>query len=51
VQDKKNACAFGPIEVVEVVGHDQVVSDDPEDERLGAQRSLARGRGWRTRGG
>ena len=25
--------AFGPIEVVEVVGHDQVVSDDPEDER------------------
>jgi hypothetical protein len=35
--------AFGPIEVVEVVGHDQVVSDDPADDRLGAQGSLARG--------
>ena len=35
--------AFGPIEVVEVVGHDQVVSDDLEDERLGAQGSLAEG--------
>jgi hypothetical protein len=32
--------AFGPIEVVEVVGHDQVVSDDPEDERLGGTGPL-----------
>jgi hypothetical protein len=35
--------AFGPIEVVEVVGHDQVVSDDPEDERLGGTGGLVRG--------
>jgi hypothetical protein len=36
--------AFGFVEVVEVVGHDQVVSNDPEDDRLeGAQGSLAEG--------
>ena len=34
--------AFGPIEVVEVVRHDRVVSNDPEDDQ-GAQGSLARG--------
>jgi hypothetical protein len=28
--------AFGPIEVVEVIRHDQVVSDDPEDAWEGA---------------
>jgi hypothetical protein len=44
--------AFGPIEVVEVLSHDLVVSHDPEDDRgEGAEGSLARGRGWRTRGG
>jgi hypothetical protein len=35
--------AFGPIEVVEVVGHDQVVSDDPEDDRLGGTGELDEG--------
>jgi hypothetical protein len=44
--------AFGPIEVVEVVRHDQIVSDDPENERLGDTGQLGEGgRGWRTRGG
>jgi hypothetical protein len=35
--------AFGPIEVVEVVGHDQVVSDDLEDDRLGGTGPLGEG--------
>jgi hypothetical protein len=35
--------AFGPIEVVEVVGHDQVVSNDPEDDRLGNTGQLGEG--------
>jgi hypothetical protein len=43
--------SWGPIEVIEVVRHDQVVSNDPEDDQVGAPGSLARGRGWQTRGG
>jgi hypothetical protein len=43
--------AFGFVEIVEVVRHDPVVSDDPEDDQGGAQVSLARGRGWQIRGG
>ena len=35
--------AFGPIEVVEVVGHDQIVSNDPEDDRLGDTGQLGEG--------
>jgi hypothetical protein len=35
--------AFGPIEVVEVVGHEPVVSDDPEDDRLGGTAELGEG--------
>jgi hypothetical protein len=36
--------AFGFVEVVEVVGHDQVVSNDSEDDRLeGSQGGLAEG--------
>ena len=36
--------AFGFVEVVEVIGHDQVVSNDSEDDRLeDAQGSLAEG--------
>jgi 5-deoxy-D-glucuronate isomerase len=31
------------VEVVEVIRHDQVVSDDPEDEREGPQRGAWRG--------
>jgi len=42
--------AFGPIEV-EVVRHDLVVSNEPEDDRGGAQGSLARGQRWRILGG
>jgi hypothetical protein len=43
--------AFGFVEVVEVIRHDQVVSDDPEDDREGGKGKLGEGRGWRTRGG
>jgi hypothetical protein len=43
--------AFGPIEVVEVISHDPIVSNDPEDTGEGPQGSLTRGRGWRTQGG
>jgi hypothetical protein len=43
--------AFGPIEVVEVISRDLIVSNDPEDDGEGPERSLTRGRGWRTRGG
>lgn len=35
--------AFGPIEVVEVVRQDPVVSDNPEDERLGGPEQLGEG--------
>jgi hypothetical protein len=35
--------AFGPIEVVEVIRHDQVVSDDLQDERLGGTGPLGEG--------
>jgi hypothetical protein len=35
--------AFGPIEVVEVVGHDQVVTNDPEDDPLGDTGQLGEG--------
>ena len=36
--------AFGFVEIVEVVGHDQAVSNDSENDRLeGAQGSLAEG--------
>jgi hypothetical protein len=35
--------AFGPIEVVEVVRHDQVVSDDPEDDWGGGTGPLGEG--------
>jgi hypothetical protein len=35
--------AFGPIEVVEVVGHDQVVSHHPEDDWGGGTRELGEG--------
>jgi hypothetical protein len=41
----------GPIEVVEVVRHDPVVSDDPEDDQGGGTGELGERRGWRTRGG
>jgi hypothetical protein len=43
--------AFGPIEVVEVISHDPIVSNDPEDTGEGPQGELDEGRGWRTRGG
>jgi hypothetical protein len=32
-----------PSAPVEVVGHDQVVRDDPEDDRLGGTRQLGEG--------
>ena len=35
--------AFGPIEVVEVIRHDQVVSDDLQEERLGGTGPLGEG--------
>src|SRR5918995_764599 len=35
--------AFGPIEVVEVVRHDPVVSNDPEDDRGGGTGELGEG--------
>jgi hypothetical protein len=35
--------AFGPIEVVEVVRHDQVVSDDPDDDWGGGPGTLGEG--------
>ena len=35
----------GPADPVEVVRHDPVVSNDPEDEPGGAQGSWARGKG------
>jgi hypothetical protein len=35
--------AFGPIEVVEVVRHDQVVSDDPDDDWGGGPGALGEG--------
>jgi hypothetical protein len=40
-----------PIEVVEVVRHDRVVSSDPEDDQGGSTGELGEGREWRTRGG
>ena len=43
--------AFGPIEVVEVVRHDLVVSNEPEDDRGGGIGELGEGRRWRIRGG
>ena len=35
--------AFGPIEVVEVISHGLIVSNDPEDGKEGSTGSLARG--------
>ena len=35
--------AFGPIEVVEVIRHDQVVSNDPEDDQGGGPGELGEG--------
>jgi hypothetical protein len=35
--------AFDPIEVIKIVGHDQVVSDDPEDDWLGGKGKLGEG--------
>jgi len=35
--------AFGPIVVIEVVRHDQVVSDDPEDDQGGGIGALGEG--------
>jgi hypothetical protein len=35
--------AFGPIEVVEVVRHDPVVSDDPQDDQGGGTGQLGEG--------
>jgi hypothetical protein len=35
--------AFGPVEVVEVVRHDLVVSNDPEDDRGGGTGELGEG--------
>jgi hypothetical protein len=35
--------AFGPIEVVEVVPHDPVVSNDPEDDQGGSTGELGEG--------
>jgi hypothetical protein len=35
--------AFGFVEVVEVLGHDQVVSNDSEDDRLEGAGQLGRG--------
>ena len=43
--------ASGLIEVVEVVCHYPVVSDDPEDDQGGGTGELGERRGWRTRGG
>jgi len=43
--------ASGPIEIVEIVRHDQVVSNDPEDYWAGPQGRLARGEDSGLRGG
>jgi hypothetical protein len=34
---------FGPIEVIEIIGHDQVVRNDPEDDWLGGKGKLGEG--------
>jgi hypothetical protein len=50
---RRRRAAFGPIEVAEVVRHCPVVSDDPEDDRLGGHRGAWGGSegGWQIRGG
>jgi len=35
--------AFGPIEVVEIISRDLIVSNDPEDDGEGPEGSLTRG--------
>ena len=40
---------FGPIEVVEVISHGLIVSNDPEDGKEGGTGSLARGEDGRPK--